>query len=324
MADGSMTAQRAAFSMLSRGGRAAPAILIYHRVLRRRDPLFPSEVDVETFDRQLNILKSCFTVLPLHEAVELMREGTLPRGAACITFDDGYADNAELALPLLRRHGLHATFFIASGFLDGGRMWNDCVIEVVRQAPSGMLDARRLGYGQFPLHSLADRQHAIGALLDKLKYLPMAQRSVQVRRLAELTDCALPEKLMMSSAQVRQLHRCGMGVGAHTLRHPILARLPLAVAKREIEEGRNKLQQLIGADVAMFAYPNGKPQQDYGAEHVALVRELGFRGAVSTAWGSCRRAHDLYQLPRFTPWDHSPGRFLLRLAANMLRRAPMA
>jgi peptidoglycan/xylan/chitin deacetylase (PgdA/CDA1 family) len=324
MADGGMAAQRAALAMLSRGGGNAPAILIYHRVLRRRDPLFPSEVDAETFDWQLNALKSCFTVLPLHEATELMRERALPPRAACITFDDGYADNAELALPLLRRHGLHATFFVASGFLDGGRMWNDCVIEVIRQARSGMLDARRLGYGQFPLHSLADRQHAIGALLEKLKYLPMAQRSVQVRRLAELADCTLPEKLMMSSAQVRQLHRCGMGIGAHTLRHPILARLPLAVAKREIEEGREKLQQLIGADVTMFAYPNGKPHHDYGAEHVALVRELGFRAAVSTAWGGCRRAHDLYQLPRFTPWDRSPGRFLFRLAANMLRRAPMA
>jgi hypothetical protein len=203
-------------------------------------------------------------------------------------------------------------------------MWNDCVIEIVRRAPGSVLDATRLGCGRIPLASLADRQRAIATLIGKFKYLSMAQRSVQVRRLAELADCALPENLMMSSAQVRQLHRCGMGIGAHTVRHPILARMPLTRAQREIAEGRRMLEGLIGDEVRLFAYPNGKPGIDYGAEHVALVRELGFEGAVSTAWGAAGAEPDVYQLPRFTPWDRSRRRFLLRLAANVLKRAPRA
>ena len=69
----------------------------------------------------------------------------------------------------------------------------------------------------------------------------------------------------------------------------------------------------------LFAYPNGKPDVDYRAEHVGIVRELGFEGAVSTAWGG--RCGDLYQLPRFTPWDLDAPRFQLRLALNLARRA---
>ena len=105
------------------------SILIYHRVLARPDPLFPYEVDAKRFGQHLNLLKRFFTVIPLHDAVHLLARGKLPARAACITFDDGYADNAQVALPILQKHGMCATFFIATGFLDGGQMWNDKVID---------------------------------------------------------------------------------------------------------------------------------------------------------------------------------------------------
>src|SRR6185503_4669404 len=99
------------------------SILIYHRVLHAPDPLFPEEVWAEQINSQLEVVKRWFTVLPLSDAVARLRTGRLPRRAACITFDDGYADNAVEALPILRRQGMPATFFVATGFIDGGRMW---------------------------------------------------------------------------------------------------------------------------------------------------------------------------------------------------------
>lgn len=66
-------------------------------------------------------------------------------------------------------------------------------------------------------------------------------------------------------------------------------------------------------DLRFFAYPNGRPQQDYLAKHCELVRESGFQAAVSTQWGVATRASDRYQLPHFTPWDRHPVRFMLRL-----------
>jgi peptidoglycan/xylan/chitin deacetylase (PgdA/CDA1 family) len=294
------------------------SILIFHRVLPRPDPLFPNELDAERFERQLTLVKACFNLVSLRDAIQGLRQGTLPPRAACITFDDGYADNADIALPILQRHGAVATFFVASGFLDGGRMWNDTVIELIRRAP-GQVDLTRAGFGVLRLASMAERQAAIGTLLGKLKYLPLEQRHDHVELLRELIPVALPGDLMMTSNQVRQLHAAGMEIGGHTVNHPILARLDAAQARREIADGKEALEALIGAPLSSFAYPNGKPGQDYLAEHARMARAIGFDAAVSTSWGAASPASDLFQLPRFTPWDHGHGRFLLRMLQNMRR-----
>jgi peptidoglycan/xylan/chitin deacetylase (PgdA/CDA1 family) len=238
---------------------------------------------------------------------------------ACVTFDDGYADNATVALPLLRRRGLPATFFLATDFLDGGRMWNDSVIETVRRTRGGTLDARCVGLGEIPVSSIPLRRRAIAELLAALKYLPQEQRQRRVDELAAQTVDTLPGDMMMTTAQVRELQTGGMEIGAHTLTHPILATLDPQHASSEIRGSKLKLEAITGKPVTLFAYPNGKPGQDYRSEHVRMVRELGFEAAVSTAWGVAHAASDPYQLPRFTPWDKRPGKFVLRLLRNTFR-----
>ena len=249
------------------------------------------------------------------------RAGKLPpRAAACVTFDDGYADNAAVALPILRRRGVPATFFVATGFLDGGRMFNDSVIETVRRASGESLDGGSLGVGAVPIATMEARRAAIDVLIGALKYLPMGERQARVEALAAACGSALPTDLMMTGAQVRELVAGGMEVGGHTANHPILATLSPEEARAEIEDGRRRLEAITGAPVRLFAYPNGKPRQDYLPEHVRMVEEQGFEAAVSTAWGVSGPSSDLYQLPRFTPWDRTPARFLLRLLHNTFRR----
>ena len=91
--------------------------------------LLPGEPDAQRFEQIAAFLARCFRVMPLPDAIDALQRGCLPAAAACITFDDGYADNLEVAAPILRKHGLSATFFIATGFTGGGRMFNDTVIE---------------------------------------------------------------------------------------------------------------------------------------------------------------------------------------------------
>ncbi|MGH8854480.1 MAG: polysaccharide deacetylase family protein [Telluria sp.] len=294
------------------------SILIFHRVLPQADPLFPHEMDAARFDQMLGLLTACFNLVTLDQGMKQLRAGTLPPRAACITFDDGYADNAELALPILRRHGADATFFVSTGFLDGGRMWNDTVIELVRRAPE-QVDLSRAGFGVLRLESIDSRRQAIGTLLGKLKYLPLGERHEQVELLRELVGVALPDDLMMTGAQVRRLHAAGMEIGGHTVNHPILARLAPEQARREMADGKDALEAMLGAPVRSFAYPNGKPGQDYLAEHAAMAREVGFDCAVSTSWGAASATSDQFQLPRFTPWDRHPVRFALRMLQNMRR-----
>ena len=302
--------------------RARLSVLIFHRVLAVPDPLFPDEMHAHRFDAVCGWLKAWFNVMPLSDAALALREGRLPARACCITFDDGYADNLHIAAPILQKHGLTATFFVATGFLDGGRMWNDTVIESIRACRKTELDLGKLG--RFVLDSYSARRDAVSAVIKQVKYLPVAERLAITLSLARKANIEPPDDLMMRSDEVRQLHRLGMGIGAHTVTHPILARLGRAEARAEMNDGRLALQDLIGERVGLFAYPNGKPGGDYLTEHPELALELGFDAAVSTAWGAADASTDRFQIPRFTPWDGTRSRFGLRLVRNFLHKPAVA
>lgn len=309
------------------GNRLSPAgqntrlsILIYHRVLAEKDAIFPHEPTAETFDAQIYCLKVVFNVLPLSEAIARLKTGTLPARAACITFDDGYADNVTLALTVLQKHGLHATFFIATAYLNGGRMFNDTVIEAIRRSPLRTLNLDELGLGSFDIAGNEAKARAIGQILPQVKYLPLDVREQAVARIAGLAQSGpLPNDLMMTTEQLEALHAAGMEIGGHTARHPILAKLDANAVRKEIVEGREFLEKMLNTRIRLFAYPNGKPGTDYLPEQAAIVRELGFDAAVSTQWGSATQSSDVFQLPRFTPWSPKPSRFVPMLLANLWR-----
>lgn len=268
------------------------SILIYHRVLPRQDPLLPGLPDVRRFDRQMALLKRFFSVLGPAEALQGLQQQRLPPRAAIITFDDGYADNATHALPILQKHGLPATFFIASGYLDGGQMWNDDIIAHAR-------------------HTSMPPQ-ALDRLLLQLKYLPFEDRLRAARALAPPRQA----DLMMTTSQVQALAAAGMTIGAHTHRHPILAAVPDEEALADITQGQAALENITQAPVNLFAYPNGRPGTDYHQRHVEMVRESGFEAAFSTVAGVAYEGSDVLQLPRYTPWEPDRLRFLLRLLAQ--------
>lgn len=299
------------------GAEARLSILIFHRVLPRPDPLQPDIPDAERFEQVLRWVARWFRVMPLDAAVDRLAARTLPARAAAITFDDGYADNATVALPVLERVGLPATFFIATSFLDGGRMFNDSVIEALRACRAPSIDLDSIGLGRLPLDSLQARRDAIGRLLPVIKYLEPAARDAAVSAVQAACGESLPNDLMMRSEQVLALRRAGMQIGAHTRSHPILTRLAPEAAADEIAGSKRDLEALLGEPVSLFAYPNGKPGTDYAAEHVEMARRAGFAGAVSTAPGAASAAGDLFQLPRFLPWDRTPMRFGLRMLANL-------
>lgn len=296
------------------------SILIFHRVLAMPDPLFPGEVDGARFERLMVAVASVFKVLPLSDAARRLADGSLPPRALSITFDDGYADNHDVALPILARLGLPATVFVATSFVDGGRMWNDTVIECIRRTSRQTIDFDRGELQGIPIGTVLERRAAIRRLLSGIKYLPSRERDDAVRDLHDACGKPeLPETLMLSSRQVRELRAAGVEIGAHTIHHPILRLLDDADAEREIVESRRQLEAIADDRVSLFAYPNGQPGRDYEERHVAMVRRLGFTAAVTTAPGVSRTGDDVHQLKRFSPWDRASTRWLARLVGRHVR-----
>ena len=303
-------ALRRAASSLTRLRPRLP-ILIYHRVLEDPDPMRPEAMDAALFARQIAFIASSFRILPLSEAIGLLEDGRLPPRALSITVDDGYEECATLMLPILQSYGVTATFFVATGPLDGEPIWNDRIIEALRVAPDESLDLRDHGLADYDLSGVAQRAKSARQLIERLKRLPAWTRRKVVEEItARVPQDAMPR--MLSREQIRTLYQAAMGIGSHTRTRPILTRIPPEDAQREIQAGKRTLEEIIGAEVDLFAYPNG----DYTMEHIEMARQLGIRAAVSTFPGAAAPDTDRYQLPRFTPWDTQTAKFGLRLLWN--------
>jgi len=302
------------------GARGKLQVFIFHRVLANPDSLLPGEPDAKQFDWMVRLIARNFNVLPFGRAVSLLKSGSLPKAAACITFDDGYKDNFSVALPILQRYGLTATFFIATSFLGGGRMWNDDIIEAIRLLPNETADLKEFGLDQYDLTTPTNRVNAIGTILGKLKYQSHGQRQAVARKIAQHAGVDDRFGLMMSADDVRAMRAAGMELGGHTHSHPILKLLTDDEAYSEITRGKSELEKILSEQVKVFAYPNGNPQLDLSPQHIEMLRQAGFTAAATTQQAIATVKNDAFMMPRFTPWDRTPAKFGIRCALALAGR----
>jgi peptidoglycan/xylan/chitin deacetylase (PgdA/CDA1 family) len=303
---GALKARRASTKLL---------ILSYHRVLVHEDPFHPSEPTVDVFRWQMKMLARHFNVISLSHAVELSNVGRLPKRAVAITFDDGYRNNFECALPVLKEFNLPATIFVATAYLNDGCMWNDRVIEAIRNHGAESIDLEFLGLPHVQLKTTSERIDLIHKILFKLKHLEYSEREKMVTRLVDSVDGKVPTGLMMTESQVAALAKSDIVVGAHTVNHPILACISDDEAEKEIRESKSVLERITGLPVTLFAYPNGRPGQDYSPTHIRMLESAGFDAAVTTVNACADRSRNLFELPRISPYWKSPVKFYLNLLA---------
>lgn len=294
------------------------SILVYHRVLEKNDSMRPGTPDVSAFNWQMELIARYFQPLSLSDALKRLNENSLPSRAVCVTFDDGYADNLSQALPVLQRWNIPATVFVSSGFLNGGRMWNDSVIEAFSRTIKGVFHLPELGFDKVDITHTESRLRTCYDVIKRIKYLEPGLRQTQVSDICKaLGNPVLPDNLMLTHEQLRELSETGVEIGNHTVTHPVLTAVDNESVLRELKTNTEDLQDITQKPVRYFAYPNGIPGQDFNEEHKNIVKKLGFEGAVTTQWGVSGESTNRWTLPRFTPWDQSPQRFAMRMILNM-------
>jgi peptidoglycan/xylan/chitin deacetylase (PgdA/CDA1 family) len=295
------------------------SVFLFHKVPQRVHPLVPSDITLAGFERVLDEVVSQFRVLPLEDAATRLQTGRLPRRAACITFDDGYADWMTGALPALRQRNLHATFFITTGqFGDGAPLWHERIQAAVLAHPGPVLEIDMPSLGHPSLATVAERQALVVRLEQELKYLTLSARERALVRL-EVAAGVHPKLLpRMSEVQLRDLHSQGFGVGGHTVNHPILDYCNETELVEEVAGSREQLAAIVGGSIAGFAYPNGRPHADFSRHHVQAVRRAGYRYAVTTHWGVANPNTSAFQIPRFTPWAQRQWHALYQAGRNLL------
>jgi len=124
-------------------------------------------------------------------------------------------------------------------------------------------------------------------------------------------DLNLPNQ-MLRWDEVRKMANSGVTFGAHTVNHRVLSRIGEAEMRREILESKRAIENRLQKPVLHFAYPFGQPF-DFNAQAKAVVKDSGFKTAVTTVWGLNEPSADPYELRRFTPWGSGIEAFRLSL-----------
>ncbi len=283
-------------------------ILLYHRIAQ--PPTDPQLLCVrpERFAEQIDAIRRVATIVPLSDALTANPQGgTTPRVA--ITFDDGYADNAEAALPILREFAAPATVFVTARDDGSSReLWWD-------ELESLLLTDMQDGWSVLlaPLHP---RQVVYLNYFNYMRTLPTVE---QQRTLDELSLTVgrprgvRPTHRVMTDDQLRELAASKLvDIGAHTLSHPALSAMSEDVQRREIQESKARLESIISTPVRTFSYPYGT-RKDYTPATVACVREVGYSLACSNFSGTVTAKSDPFQLPRHLVRDWPVAEFTERL-----------
>jgi len=286
-------------------GRAV--ILRYHSVSSEADGthlcLDPGlAVLPEDFDRQCAYLRRHYRVISLDEMVDALQAGRpLPSKAVALTFDDGYLDNYTRAFPILRRHGLNATFYVSTGCIDNRSiLWTGLLRFCVFTTGVPVLEIAEPMPFRLPVASPTERREAFTKLIVTMKNVPTATRLAlleSVRRAAGIEDVSPLRSIMMSWQQIEEMHRAGMIIGAHTITHPNLPNATPEEAHREIVGSRDDLAAHVGR-VRHFSYPNGRGSAHLTDAVKGIVREAGFDSSTTSVTGSVLPGDDLLALKR--------------------------
>jgi peptidoglycan/xylan/chitin deacetylase (PgdA/CDA1 family) len=317
-------------------------ILLYHRVAKLDSDPWALAVNPRRFAEHLEVLRQHARPMQLRELSQGLRDGNLSDRSVVITFDDGYADNLHNAKPLLERHDIPATVFVASGYVGRKRefWWDELdrlllrpgtLPERVQLSVNGntyrweLSEAAHYTVEDFRRHrgwrawnkNPTPRHQLYASLCKLLRPISEEERRQKLREVRRWT-LGVPARRSnhrpLSREEVERLHQGRLvEVGAHTITHPILSALPSDSQAHEIRKNKARLEKILDRSVSSFAYPYGKPY-DYTAQTIDIVRQAGFTCACASFAGLVRRSSDRFQLPRVSVRNWNGDRLAQQLS----------
>jgi peptidoglycan/xylan/chitin deacetylase (PgdA/CDA1 family) len=286
-------------------------VLMFHHVRPpRADRFQPNrllEITPRFFARVIRWLRrSGVDLVSLDELHRRLTEGDLKRRFVCLTFDDGYRDTLQYAYPILKEARAPFAVYVATSFPDRlGELWW-LVLEAVigRNDHIGLqingenhtFDCRTLGEKRTLYHEL-------------YWWLRSRQTATEMRDIVrDLAACyhidvtAFCKELCMDWEELATLAADPLvTIGAHTVNHYMLAKLPAQNVRTEMDISRSVIEAGLAVRPRHFSYPFGNPDAA-GAREFQIAGELGFKTAVTTRPGVLFRAHRerLTALPRIS------------------------
>ena len=314
-----------AVRLVARVRGAAVVILMYHSVMddpgRDADTLGDNIHSAEVFRRHMEILSHRYSPVSMDDVLQFVRgEKRLPAGAVAVTFDDGYADNLEVAAPMLNRLGIPSTVYVTVDAVERAMLPFPARLRhaFMRTRVGSWVDSSPR---MWPLTRTGERGQALRAAQEHCARLAGETQELFLVSVERALDVEAPRtSLMMTWDQVRQFARQGHAVGSHTMTHPNIAHVEEADVERELAESRRRLEEQLSSPVVHFAYPGPALTPIWSERSLAVCRGVGYETAVTTTYGVVRRGDHPLCLRRLGARDDADG-FRWDLERVLLSRA---
>lgn len=294
-------------SLRTRGASPWITVLTYHRAAPRDEAQDFDDGVIDTtpdaFDRHMAYLKKWFDVIGIDDLIAFRRGGPLAKNPVLVTFDDGYLDNHDVVLPILKKHGLKATFFIATHYIEERRLfWWDKINYVMKRSRRVAIE---LTYPAKETLELGPDEGARKRAIRRVLRIVKDHHGLDLERyLAELMaacdvplprdeERALANRMLMTWDHVKAIRAAGMDVQSHTSTHRVLQTLGDEELASELSTSREVLEGVLGEKVRAISYPVGKPLR-YTPGIRNAVRKAGYELGFSNATGVNHR------------WDFDP------------------
>jgi peptidoglycan/xylan/chitin deacetylase (PgdA/CDA1 family) len=308
--------------------RPSLAVLVYHRIKSPEGFAYDKaviEATPEDFDDQMSMLRKHHDVAGPEEVFDLVENPhKLKSFRVGITFDDGYLDNYEVAFPILKSHGLSATFFLPTHYVGSHHLpWWDQVAFLVRRTERTVL---ALQYPK-PLLVEIDRSDIETAIVSVLRAYTRAENVELAPYLAAVEKAcrmSLPgeaaERQFLSWEEAAEMQLAGMAIGSHTHSHNILATLSDEEQQKECRDSRALLRDKALAAESL-AYPVGKPTS-FSRATMRCVEDAGYRCAFTNYGGVNLPDHiDRFDVKRIgMSFGEATSQMRLRLALTAASR----
>lgn len=266
-------------------------VLGYHRIRPTHafDCAFDDGVygpDVTQFTEHMSWLKRNTSVLSQCEFIRLLKGEISCQGPySLVTFDDGYADNYEIAYPILKKLEIPAIFFIPSGLIEERTVgWWDVIAYLIKKTEKReiLVSGHRLVPGD-------QQEHTIRKLQQEMKLLPACRTETLLQDLSQACEVELPDSdtqdhELMTWKQIGEVARQNISIGSHTHTHRVLAALDDEMQKEEMLTSKSLLEERVGLPVRSIAFPVGGTQH-FNEDTTRLAQECGYDLAFSFGTG---------------------------------------
>jgi peptidoglycan/xylan/chitin deacetylase (PgdA/CDA1 family) len=279
-------------------------ILAYHRIFPLPGKDYPfSEGTIsatpEAFDQQMNFISKRFHVINFNVLSNAISSGkSIPKHSLIITFDDGYADNYEIAWSILKKHGLTATVFLATSFIDSGDLfWFDKLSYLIKS-----FSGNSITIGKYSFKTRGGRKKTIRESV--MKIFRSVSEKERIRFYNELDDqcnnISLPSEDFelakpLSWSQIKEMSKGGIEFGSHTVNHPFLSNLTNAEIMSELFDSKKVIEEKLGCKIKGIAYPSGY----YDHRVINCAKDCGYQFGVSYEHNvKGFNSNELFNIPR--------------------------